>query len=35
MNRHIEFASPAHGRPKPGPIPSGERPTYPADEGQS
>jgi hypothetical protein len=28
-------ASPAPGRPKPGEIPSGDRPTYPADEGQS
>jgi hypothetical protein len=35
MDLHAEFTSPAHGRPKPGSIPSGDRPTYPADEGQS
>ncbi len=25
----------APGRPKPGRVPSGDRPTYPSDEGQS
>ena len=28
-------ASPAPGRPKPGEIPSGDRPTYSSDEGLS
>jgi hypothetical protein len=30
-----EDASPAPGRPKPGEIPSGDRPRYPAGEGRT
>jgi len=35
MDHRTEFTNPAPGRPKPGSIPTGDRPTYPADEGLS